>query len=149
MIDQVLLVCTGNICRSPMAEALLRHAMTDRLPPLSVSSAGLSPRPEQPADPVAQRLMQRLSLCITRHRARQITLEMTIDADLILVMEAWQKDAIVGQWPSARGKVHGLGKWGDFDIQDPFRLPQEEFETALRLIQRGISQWRTAIERIN
>lgn len=69
MIKTVLVVCVGNICRSPMAEGLLKRA----LPEANVASAGLGALVGQPADPYAVALMSGLGLDISGHRARQLS----------------------------------------------------------------------------
>jgi len=62
-------------------------------------------------------------------------------ADLILVMETSQKKTLESSEPSARGRVYRLGEWGDFDVPDPYKRPEEAFEQALMLISQGVSEW--------
>ena len=139
-IRHILVVCVGNICRSPMAEAVLREAVNG-LPGMTVSSAGIGALVEQPAADYAVALMQERGLDIASHRARQLTAEMLHDADLVLVMEAGHRNVIDANEPTARGKVFRLGEWQDMDIPDPYRQPREAFETTLGLIDRGVADW--------
>lgn len=125
-----------------MAEALLRNAFIQSgKTGHAVSSAGLGALVNHPADPVACQLMAEKGLDISAHRAEQLTDEMIHQADLILVMEAWQKTAIEARAPSARGKVFRLGKWDEIDISDPYQKDLSAFAQALHLIERGITQW--------
>lgn len=143
MIDRVLVVCVGNICRSPMAEALLR-ARLGRRPRFTVSSAGVSALVGHPADPAALELMRLRGIDITGHRARQVTPDLVAAHDLVLVMERGHEAAVLGIVPQARGKVHSIGKFGNFDVPDPYRQPRAAFEEALRLVERGIDDYERA-----
>lgn len=140
MIRHILVVCVGNICRSPMAEAVLRDALRGQQD-IIVESAGLGALVGHPASEHAIALMQERGLDIDGHRARQITPELVSAADLVLVMETGHKRVIDVNEPAARGKVHRLGEWQDRDIDDPYRQPKEAFEKALRGIDEGVSEW--------
>jgi protein-tyrosine phosphatase len=85
---QVIVVCTGNICRSPMAAGLLTHYLDDGPGrAIEVRSAGTNALQDYPAQEHAVEVMSRMGVDISGHRARQLTREMAGDADLILVME--------------------------------------------------------------
>jgi protein-tyrosine phosphatase len=148
MIDRVLMVCVGNICRSPMAEALLRERFARRGRG-TVSSAGIAALVGRPADPIAVELMSERGLDLGAHRARQLTAELVTAADLVLVMEAGHQREVERMVPAARGRVQRIGRFGSFDIGDPYRQPRAQFEKALALIERGIEEfdkvfWRAA-----
>ena len=140
MIRHILVVCVGNICRSPMAEALLQRALRGQ-DGFTVESAGLGALVGHPASEYSQELMLEMGLDISEHRARQIHPDMVRDADLVLVMEAGHKRAIDDADPTARGKVYRLGEWQDKDVDDPYRQPREAYERALQDIQEGIRLW--------
>ena len=140
MIKRILVVCVGNICRSPMAEALFKSALREE-DGLTVESAGLGALVGHPADDFVLELMEELGEDVSEHRARQIHPDMVRDADLVLVMEAGHKRAIDDADPTARGKVHRLGEWQDRDINDPYRQPKEAFADALEEIQEGVAAW--------
>ena len=140
-MKSVLVVCIGNICRSPMGEALIAAA----LPQLEVASAGVGALVGQPADPIARQLMAERGLDIESHRARQLTNLMCQQADLILVMDEEQRLQINQRYPLTRGKLFRLGEVARVDIPDPYRLGRSAFEQALQLIDAGASAW---VERI-
>jgi protein-tyrosine phosphatase len=144
MLDRVLIVCVGNICRSPMAEGLLRAKIRYR-PNFQVSSAGVAALVGHPADPTAVALMAEKGIDISAHRARQVTPELLAAHDLVLVMEKGHEDEVYRIAPHSRGKVHRIGKFGNFDVPDPYRRERAAFEDALALIERGIGEFQKAI----
>jgi protein-tyrosine phosphatase len=144
MIRHILVVCVGNICRSPMAEALLRRELRGQ-DGFTVESAGLGALVGHPASDYSVELMDEMGVDISGHRARQIHPDMVSDADLVLVMEAGHRRAIDDADLTARGKVHRLGEWQDKDIDDPYRQPKAAFADALVDIEAGVASW---VERI-
>lgn len=129
-----------------MAEGMLRAALIkagkmDR----SVSSAGLGALVGHQADPIASQLMTDRGLDISDHRARQLTDDMIHKADLVLVMETWQKTAIETRTPSAKGKVFRFGEWEGVDISDPYQKDISEFVQSITLIEQGTAKWITKL----
>ena len=145
MIRHILVVCVGNICRSPMVEGLLKRELREQ-DGFTVESAGLGALVGYPASEFSIELMDELGVDITAHRARQIHPDMVNAADLVLVMEAGHKRAIDDADPTARGKVHRLGEWQDKDIDDPYRQPKAAFADALEDIREGVRLWVEKIE---
>ncbi len=139
-IGKLLLVCVGNICRSPMAEAMLQHELKDKTD-VSVTSAGLGALAGHSASRHAVTLMEERGLDISGHKARQLTPDMISDCDLILVMEKGHRRAIDSVEPAARGKIYRLLEWRDKDIPDPYGEPRKSFEEALDLIEQGVADW--------
>lgn len=123
-----------------MAEGLLRARFAARGRG-TVSSAGIAALAGRPAERFAVELLAERGHDISGHRARQLTPELIADADLVLVMEARQQQALERMASAARGRVHRLGRFGGFDVEDPFRLPREAFERALAQIERGLADF--------
>ena len=140
-MKNILMVCVGNICRSPMAEGLLKKYSDEKKINLHVSSAGLSAMLGYSADLFAVDVMRHRGIDISQHQPRQVTQEILSAVDLILVMEAWQQKEIGCLFPSVYGKVHKLGKWANFDVPDPYRKSFEHFESTCALIEKGLLAW--------
>jgi protein-tyrosine phosphatase len=140
VFKRILVVCVGNICRSPTAECLLRERLGEG--EFDVSSAGLSAVVGEPMDPTAIELLREHGVDGSRHRGKQVTGELLRNSDLILTMEKAHAATIVRKAPEVSGKVFLLGKWqSDTDIPDPFRQPRSAFVHAYKLIDKGVSQW--------
>lgn len=140
MFSTVCVVCTGNICRSPMAEALLRERAGSRLK--QVYSTGIMAMVGHGADPLAISVMADRGIDISSHRAQQATAENMQRADLILTLDGSHSRWLVDRFPALRGRVFKLLRWrNDGDVPDPYRLPRSEFEFAYQLIDEGIADW--------
>jgi protein-tyrosine phosphatase len=125
-----------------MGEGLLIQALNEAgMPAIQVRSAGLDALVGHKADKAVKRLMLERGIDLSAHRAQQLNRDILRWADLVLVMERAQKLSVQSWDPSARGKVFRIGEWGDFDVPDPYRQSDNEFETALELIARGVSDW--------
>ncbi|MGH8052672.1 MAG: low molecular weight protein-tyrosine-phosphatase [Stenotrophomonas sp.] len=140
MFRKVLLVCVGNICRSPAAEVMLRAAVSGR--DLEVASAGLAAMAGRPMDATSKALLQEVGLDGSAHKARQIDDELLRWADLILVMELKHLDRIVAVAPHTTGKAFLLGKWqSEREIPDPYRQQRAAFEHVHGLIEEAVAGW--------
>ncbi|HWU68151.1 MAG TPA: low molecular weight protein-tyrosine-phosphatase [Stenotrophobium sp.] len=140
MFRNILVVCTGNICRSPMAEQLLRERTAAK--GIKVSSAGTGAMAGWPADELAQEVMREHGHDISAHRAQQITLPMLTGSDLILTLDQTHSDWINSRYPQFRGRVYKLLKWQkNVDVEDPYMRPRKAFERAYADCVRGVDDW--------
>lgn len=142
-MKSILVVCEGNICRSPMAQALLAAA----LPQADVRSAGLGAMVGMPADEVAIALMRERGIDIGAHRAVQITRQACTESDVVFVMDADQRRRVETLYPHAHGRVFRLGEYAKRDIPDPYRQTEAAFRHALSLIDEGVREWVHRIQR--
>lgn len=138
MFKHILVVCTGNICRSPMGEALLRKALPDR----AVVSAGTEAMVGWQATEEARAVMKAHGYDLSRHHARQLSPKMLAASDLVLTMDQTHSDWINKRYPQYRGKVHKLLKWQDgHDVEDPYGHPLSFFEHTYEDIAAGVKDW--------
>lgn len=123
----VLFVCTGNTCRSPMAAALFNKIAVERNLDVRIESAGLFAQEGEPASNEAIIAMQKYDIDLLGHHAQPINTELLEKSDLILTMTAAHKMVLE---PSCPGKVYTLCEYAgaDFDIDDPFGGDVEEYE---------------------
>jgi protein-tyrosine phosphatase len=136
----VLIVCAGNICRSPMAEIVLRHQLHGRA--IAVGSAGLLAMEGSPIDPLAESVLSAHGLTGRLHVAHQINPAIIDAADLVLAMEKRHLAALHALSPSMRDKSFLLGKWqGDAEIPDPYGRQRPAFERAYQSIETALMRW--------
>ena len=135
----ILVVCVGNICRSPMGEFLIKANHPD----LHIESAGLSAMVGHSADDKALACMDLLNIDIRSHVAKQINPELLKKSDLILVMSTNQQKHIEQTWPFAKGKVFRLGHWQKQNVADPYQHNQAFFDITCSNIQRFVADWKS------
>ena len=140
-INNILVVCIGNICRSPMAEYFLKQ----QYPQLQIESAGISGLIGHAADEKASLCMQRFGIDMSSHVAKKLNAELIKKADLVLVMSQNQQKHIEQTWPFAKGKTFRLGHWQGKNIADPYQHDQAFFDETCQLIQDCITDWKKYI----
>lgn len=133
----VLMVCEGNICRSPVARAILERA----LPAVLVSSAGTRALVGRHADPLAVQVACQHGVDISGHVAEALGNEHVRAADVVLAMTNSQRMLILDRFPSARGKVFRLGEHEQLDIVDPYQRHRVIFELAFAQIEHSVLKW--------
>jgi protein-tyrosine phosphatase len=138
MFDSILIVCLGNICRSPTGEYILKNLMPNK----KISSAGLNSLIGNRADPMALKIAHENNISLENHKSRQLTPQICREYDLILVMEKKQIDLINRISPETRGKVMLFGYWLDeIEIHDPYKQSREAFEIVFKLINEAAQKW--------
>ena len=116
-MEELIFVCTGNTCRSPMAEGLFRALDGEARTGLHASSAGLFAHEGLPASEYAEQAAQELGADLSGHRARQLTPELARQARYLVCMTAAHYDRLVQAMPWAQEKVFTRAP---HDVADPF-----------------------------
>jgi len=147
-IKNILFVCTGNTCRSVMAEGLLRKMLKDKKKDdIQISSAGiLAIDGFSPTDKTIE-VMKKEGIDISGYETNKLTKKIIEEADLVLAMENIHKDEVLSLVPQAKEKTHLLRKYANkkndpsyLDIQDPMGRPLEIYERILSTIKDSIKE---------
>lgn len=138
MFDRILVVCDGNICRSPTVAAMLQSLKPEK----RIASAGLVGLEGQDMEPTARDVAECNGLVCGQHIARKLTAELCHDSDLILVMESRHRDRIIQRFPEASGKTFLLTQWnGKNDIPDPYKRGRDAFERVYPMMGKATRAW--------
>jgi protein-tyrosine-phosphatase len=147
LLFSVLVVCTGNSCRSPMAQRMLAGMLEGT--PAFVYSAGTDAPVGSPATVQAVVVMREAGLDLTRHRAQQLVPAMVEAADLVLVMDDYHRQRVVDLVPDAAGRTRLLLSFAGRDerVEDPiglsvecYRLTREAMKPALEQVAVEVRQ---------
>ena len=145
----ILFVCTGNTCRSPMAEGLCKKLLaerlncpTDELPKRGflVLSAGLSAMIGAGAAAEALESARKLGADLSAHKSRRLSARLLAQADEVIVMTRAHETAIVGMFPGLGPKPRLLSP-EDKDLPDPIGESQEVYDNCIALIQSSLGAW--------
>lgn len=135
-VKRVWFVCTGNICRSPFAEAVGRRLGLDS------RSCGLNLTEDSPADPVARRIALDFGADLSGHRSRRFVPTAVGAGDLIAAMEPAQAEAIVtALHPATDAQITLLGLWAGVPrpyLHDPYMQPDPYFQECFRIIEESV-----------
>lgn len=143
----MVLVCSGNTCRSPMAEAMAKQMLAEQrglaideldAAGLRVISAGVAATAGMPANPQAIDAMAKQGLDVTRHRSRPLSPELIHDADVIYTMTESHRRAVLDLVPAAEDKTVQLDPNGD--IEDPIGSGATSYQRTAEVIRRRLAQ---------
>lgn len=142
----ILTVCTGNICRSPVAEAALRQ----RCPDLAIGSAGLHALAGRDIDPDSAHAARAFEIALAPHTARQFDEGMGREADMIIVMEAHHREEIMRRWPHLLAKTFLLGQFErGKEIPDPYKRGYAQHLRMAELVLESVEHWAVQLARLN
>ncbi|MEE8431637.1 MAG: hypothetical protein V3S16_10335 [Candidatus Desulfatibia sp.] len=142
----IIFVCTGNICRSPMAEGFLRHKWQEmRRQDLKVSSMGTHGLDDSPPEEHAQAVCEEHGCDISSHRSRSLIGDELQKADLIFCMEPVHKKFVQTFFPWYRERIFLLGAWPGKEnrkssIADPMGGSYEDFQRIFAMIRNHIGR---------
>ena len=148
-VKRILFVCTGNSCRSVMAERLMRHVLQRAgIGAVTVESAGVFAMTGMQPTSETLRVLREIGIDGADHRARLLTPEMAQAADLVFVMEQFHLDEVLRRIPSAKDKIYLLKTYGlslveveqNPSIPDPIGKPMEVYEVCFAEIREAVER---------
>ena len=144
MFDSILVVCIGNICRSPTGERLLRQA----LPNKKIDSAGLGALVGESANSIAAEVAAEHGLSLDGHCAQAFSSELAMQYDLILVMEKSHIERIKKSYPEVSGKTMLMGPWqNQLEIGDPYKKSRDMYQLVYTQLAQSTARWVLALKK--
>lgn len=152
-IFQALVVCTGNTCRSPMGEMLLKQQLSEKLDcpidnleenGIQVLSAGIAAMPGGQPSPQSVDAMAQRGIDLSPHSSQPVSESMVKSADIILTMTNTHRAALLHQWPELHGRTHVVNQDGS-DVSDPIGHGAEVYEQCALQIEKQMEAWSAVI----
>jgi protein-tyrosine-phosphatase len=143
-IRNILVICTGNSCRSIMAEGYLKKRAKEEQLDVEIKSAGTSAFNGTKPPGETLEMLHTEGIAPEGFEAKIITEEMVNWADIILAMESLHKEAIIGVWPTAQEKTHLLGKYNSNELEgipDPIGRSVDFYLETFSLIKESIEEF--------
>ncbi len=140
MYKKILFVCTGNTCRSVMAQELFKKMLREQgIENVKVSSAGIAALPSYGISGLLEKVLKEAGIEVSNHKPTQAAPQIVRDADLILVMERRHKETILEMAPEVKNRVFLLKEFANeeenLDIPDPIGQPEEVYRSRLQEIK--------------
>lgn len=142
LVTKVLFVCTANVCRSPMSEAIFNALADDAELPFHAESAGIAALEGEPMAPKAREALEEIGICAENHRARQIGEEMLEEADLVLAMTPQHVAELRRLFEGSRVRTlpEYAGASGENGITDPYGSSMIAYRASARQISEYLSR---------
>lgn len=140
---KVLFICTGNTCRSPMAEGILKDLALKNNLTIEVKSAGTHAAYNSAPSPLAVEAMKDVGIDISSHKSYQVNEEILKESDLVLTMSNSHKKLLLNKYPSIKDKVFLLNEYAfetKREIEDPFGAPLRYYEKSRDEIYEAIEE---------
>mgnify|MGYP003730920445 FL=1 len=138
-MKKILLVCSGNTCRSPMAKIIMEQLLKNaNIHNIAVESAGLYTTNGLPASEAAQIVMQEIGMDISTHTSQVVNEELMTEADLILAMTREHRRFLTGLFPQKKHQIFTLGEFigqPELDIEDPYGLGLEAYRKSVQQLK--------------
>jgi protein-tyrosine-phosphatase len=150
MPNRILFVCTGNICRSPMAEAYMKKLLqADEQTDTVVKSAGTAAYNGYPANINSILVMKRMGIDLSSHQSSSLSNSLVDEADVIVGMTHRHVQSITHLFPRAGGKTCTLLSFveNDADVPDPYGGELEEYQSCFELMKPALDRLYQQIQR--
>lgn len=149
---KILFICTANICRSPMAEAIFNALAEDAKLAVRAESAGVAALEGEPTAPKASEALEEVGIYAEARRARQVSEPMLEEADLVLAMNPRHVAALRRLSEDSSHKIYTLPEYAkgtpsEEAISDPYGLPMSAFRTCVRRLFENLDQVVNRLER--
>lgn len=137
---KILFVCSGNTCRSPMAQAMMEQLLQKMNGQgITVKSAGMFTSDGLPASESAQLVMKEIGIDLSEHTSQKISAALMAEADLVLTMTSEQRQVLAEAFPQKEYHIYTLGEFtGDTggDISDPYGMTTETYRKTRRELKK-------------